>query len=104
MLLLLLYAYIEFVTNIDITYIQSLGHKSYVYLLLVTLPRLIDVQCRVDSASESSSLDVLPSTQTNCILQLKVLINLVYFTVRSNCMPVFYLNNVYSTVEFIQKS
>ena len=43
------------------------------YISTATFPKLIDVSCRVDStALESQPLDVIPTTQANCVLQLKV--------------------------------
>lgn len=40
--------------------------------IAATMPKLIDVQCRVKNPTENQSLDVLPATQTNCVLQLTV--------------------------------
>ncbi|XP_067937433.1 COMM domain-containing protein 9-like [Watersipora subatra] len=37
-----------------------------------TLPMLIDVQCKVNSTSDSATLDALLPTKASCVLQLKI--------------------------------
>lgn len=37
-----------------------------------TLPRLVDVKCRVNSPEDSANIDELSQVQTNCTLQLQV--------------------------------
>lgn len=44
-------------------------------MVAVTSPRLVDVQCRVCNTGDNGSMDVLPTSQTNCVLQLKVLLS-----------------------------